>query len=135
MLDLIERIHGMEAAPTITHDTSGAAPDTFENERFYVYPDADQAIVGAESGPPRQERFRLRAVYVASAWGEEAQQERSADVTDVLSSKRDEYLTWIAQRESTDLWDHADGSADMEFMTNFTGRAVAILITGFRFLN
>jgi hypothetical protein len=135
ILDLIDRILTfLDPDPQVRKDSSGRIPDTFEPGTLYLFPDDEIEYVNVESGPPRQQNFKLIALYVADAEGEEPAQTRLARVTGVLSSKRDDYLAKLTARESCDLWDHIEGSSDMDWTRNFEGRAVAVRIEGYRFL-
>ena len=134
LLDLIDRILTF-LDPTAKLDTSGRIPDTFAIDTLYLFPDGDQNFVNEETGPARKQEFSLVAVYLADAEGEEPAQTRLASVTSVLSSKRDDYIARLAARESCDLWDHVEADADMDWSRNFEGRAVAVRINGYRYLN
>jgi len=135
LMPVMDRLHSIEDDPSIRHDTSGRVPDVFEIDTLYVFEDGEQRVFQTESGPARTQEFRLMMVLVLDAEGEEARQERTDDVTEALSSKRDEYLAWLADRQSCDLWDHVEGTADMDWQRTFEGRAVAVRVVGMRFLN
>src|SRR5688572_17876099 len=128
LLPVADRLHSIESDPTIGHDTSMRAPDTFDVDTLYVFPDGEQRVFQTESGPARTQEFRMMMVLLLDAEGEEARQERTDAVTEALSSKRDEYLSWLADRQSCDLWDHIEGSADMDWQQTFEGRAVAVRV-------
>jgi phosphomannomutase len=137
LLDLIDRILTfIDPDPAIAKDASGRMPDTMEPNTLYLFPDpdADIAFVNEETGPARRQNFRLIALLLADAENEEATQTRLASVTGVLSSKRDDYLAKFAARESCDLWEHVEATADMDFTRNFEGRAVALMISGYRYV-
>jgi len=120
--------------PSLTIDTSGKQPDEFRPNTLYAWTDQEDTIVNTETGPARQENFFVLVLFVADANDEEAQQERQAEVSNLLSSRRDAYLERLADRDSIDLWAHIEAEADMDWTTNFEGRAVAIRVTGYRFL-
>lgn len=136
LIDLIDRVGAMlEPTPTdIAIDTSARAPDVFEPGTLYVFPDGDSTVDSMETGPPSRESFDLIAVLVADDEGEESRQQRTAGVTEVLSSKRDEYQLRLAAIRSCDLWANIDASVDADWTSNFNGRAVALRIRGYRFL-
>lgn len=132
MIEIVDRLRtGMEQTPGVVHDDSGEEPDTYEPEHVYAFPVRD-ATLPADGLQTRTE-FGIRIVYVADNEGEEAIAERDPDVTLALSDKRDAYLEWIREHAATDLWDHVDADADADFVRNFDGRAVAVLVSGFRF--
>jgi hypothetical protein len=130
--DVLARIGSILVDPDVKLDESGKEPATYEPGTLYVFNDGDVARSGAETGPPGREAFDVLAVYMASDRGEEARQERTAEVTAVLLSRRDAYIARLQQRESCDLWDHIAVSSDEDYTTNFEGRAVAVRIQGYR---
>jgi len=135
-LSIIDRILSyLEPAPVgITIDGSGKQPDEFRPNTLYGFSESDDAVVNDETGPARRENFSVTAILVGDALDEEPSQERRAAVTNLLSSKRDLYLERLADRDSIDLWAHIEAEADMDWITTFEGRAVAIRVTGYRFL-
>lgn len=135
LTELMDRIGDViELDATIARDRSGRAPDTFDVDTLYVFPDGETSLTNAETGPPSQEFFRLIALFVADAGMEEARLERTEAVTDVLSSRRDDYMMRLASVQSCDLWDHIEASVDADWSSNFEGRAIALHIVGYRFL-
>jgi hypothetical protein len=133
VIDVLDGLRAMEGDPTVAIDDSGQRPEFFRPRTLYAWIET-QELVGAEAGPGQQERFSVTLVYVAENEGEEAQQQRSSDVTDELSTKRDDYLAWIRAHEATPVWDHVAGDADMDFVRTFEGRAVAVRADGYRFV-
>lgn len=135
--DICDRILSIaELDPGVQKDTSGTAPDTFEPNTAYCYPEqSPQELRQDETGPARRQAFRLLLLYMAPAWLEEASLTRDADVTTVLSSRRDDYLSRLAVVESCDLWAHIEATSDVDAESNFEGRACAVAINGYRYLN
>lgn len=135
-LSIIDRILAYcEPSPVgITIDDSGKQPDEFRPNTLYGFSEVDDAIVNDETGPARRENFAVTVIFVGDALDEEPQQERLSSVSNLLSSRRDAYLERLADRDSIDLWAHIEAEADMDWTTTFEGRAVAIRVTGYRYL-
>lgn len=134
LIDIVDRIRSVLTDPDVRVDTTGKMPATFEPRTLYVFPDpeSDATIDGAESGPPSRQNFSILSVYMASDRGEESRQERTQAVSDVLSSRRDDYIERLQARESCDLWDHVEVTSDADWTSNFEGRAIAVRASGYR---
>lgn len=132
ILDVIDRIGQTLTDPDVKLDTSGKEPATYDPGTLYVFADGDVPLVNDETGLAGREDFDLLAVLMLDDAGEEARQDRTEAVTAALSSRRDDYIARLQQRESCDLWDHLTVTSDADFTSNFEGRAIALRIQGYR---
>lgn len=132
-LDVVDQIRSsIEPDPLVAKDPTGERPFEFDPDTLYVWTDREERRPA--DGLQDVESFEILIVFVADNEGEEALQERDPDVSERLDEKRETYLSWIGDRAATPMWDYLAGSADMDFLRSFEGRAVAIRASGYRFV-
>lgn len=134
MSALLEAIRALVEDPDVATDETGAEPYDWRPGTQYVY-EADGSPVerAFETGPTARQDFAVRFVYVAEAH-EEASRDRDAAVTAALEARRDAVLAAVRANRANATWLHLDAEAEARPPATLTSRAIALRLTGYRFV-
>jgi hypothetical protein len=125
----------LEPNDQVDLDETYAEPFDWEPNRLYTYLMPQMIQEQFETGPTALQRFVARIVFVTDDQGEAADRRRNADLTALLDTKRDSYLTTLRERMSSPpYWDFAQAS-EVPPPATLQSRAVSLQLTGYRIVS
>lgn len=151
MIDVVDAIRDLLEPPSdadesvsvngIAIDRTCAMPFEFRPETIYAAEASDVRTLeetmletaGGTIGVERQ-TFGVTLLYVVDGEGENAELRRSRAVSIRLDAKRNEWLRKVREHRIGPVWDHLQGSSDVDFVRQLQVRGIAVRLTGWRFV-